>query len=49
MKNKNKKVCIECKEKEARYWASNFCEECFRELLSAKIQEEDLRTTEPIK
>jgi hypothetical protein len=33
--------CIECNEKEARYWSSNFCEDCFRELLKVKLEEEE--------
>jgi hypothetical protein len=34
-------ICIECKENEARYWSSSFCEDCFKELLKVKLEEED--------
>lgn len=35
------KYCVECGEREARYWNSNFCEDCFREILSDKMEEEE--------
>jgi ribosomal protein L34E len=34
-------LCIECKDHVARYWGSNLCEECFREILKEKIASED--------
>jgi hypothetical protein len=34
------KVCIECKERPARYWSSSFCEECFRKILQEKLDED---------
>lgn len=37
----SKKYCIECKERQARYWSSNFCEECFRKLLREKLNEDE--------
>lgn len=37
----SKKYCIECKERPARYWSSNFCEECFRKLLREKLDEDN--------
>lgn len=33
-------LCIECKERPARYWNSSFCEECFRILLQEKLNED---------
>ena len=36
------KDCIECKVRPARYWDSSFCEECFREVLRQKLDEEDI-------
>jgi hypothetical protein len=30
--NMEKKICIECNEKEATYWDKNFCEECAKEI-----------------
>lgn len=38
--NSAKHLCIECKDKIARYWGSHFCEDCFRELLKEKLNEE---------
>lgn len=33
------RTCVECKKRPARYWASSFCEDCFRKLLREKIEE----------
>lgn len=46
--NRVLKDCIECKVRPARYWASSFCEDCFRELLKEKLKEDD-RSNEPKK
>jgi ribosomal protein S14 len=35
------KRCVECKEHDARYWGSNLCEDCFREILKEKLDEEE--------
>lgn len=35
------KLCMECKDKPARYWGSSFCEDCFRELLRENLEKED--------
>jgi len=35
------KLCIECKEIEAREWRSNFCEKCFTEILNSKYKEKE--------
>lgn len=40
MKNNSVKLCIECKDKTARYWGSHFCEKCFRKILSEKLKED---------
>jgi GTP cyclohydrolase FolE2 len=40
------KTCIECKAREARYWGSHFCEDCFRELLTEKLDEDKFRQIE---
>ena len=37
----NRLKCIECKDAEARYWGSHFCEDCFRKVLQEKLEEED--------
>lgn len=44
-------ICIECKERPARYWSSSFCEECFRKALQEKNNEENRKenTKEPLK
>lgn len=34
-------TCIECKVREARHWRSNFCEDCFREILNSKLEDDD--------
>jgi ribosomal protein L34E len=34
------KVCVECKARPARYWGSNICEECYREMLKEKLENE---------
>jgi hypothetical protein len=33
-------LCVECKEKPAYHWAKSFCEDCFRKLLSEKLEKE---------
>lgn len=38
---KPEKVCIECEEGLGRYWGSNFCEDCFRQLLREHLADED--------
>lgn len=40
---KPEKVCIECKTGLGRYWGMNFCESCFRQLLTDHLAEEDKR------
>lgn len=40
---KPEKVCIECKTGLGRYWGRNFCESCFRQLLTDHLAEEDKR------
>lgn len=35
------KYCVECQEREARHWGSNFCEDCFREALKEKVEGEE--------
>jgi ribosomal protein L34E len=35
------KVCVECKERIARYGGSNLCEECYREMLKEKLENEE--------
>lgn len=32
--------CVECRIEDARYWGSNLCEKCFREILIEKMEEE---------
>lgn len=39
--NSETTLCIECKEEQARYWGSNFCELCFRKMLSEKLEEDE--------
>lgn len=34
------KTCIECKNRSARHWNSNFCEDCFREILKDTLIKE---------
>lgn len=43
---KQNKVCIECNKDLARYWGRNFCESCFRQLLTDHLNEEDKRHAE---
>ncbi|WP_165786667.1 hypothetical protein [Heyndrickxia camelliae] len=35
------KDCIECKVRPARYWGSSFCEECFKEVLKEKLENDN--------
>lgn len=37
------KSCIECDKDLARHWGNNFCEKCFRQLLTDHLAEEDKR------
>jgi hypothetical protein len=37
---KEPKTCVECKEKPATHWTKSFCEDCFRKLLSEKLENE---------
>jgi len=46
--NKDGKVCIECKTDLGRFFGRNFCEECFKELLKANLEEEDKRHAENV-
>jgi hypothetical protein len=34
-----KHVCVECKQEVARYWDNQLCEDCFREILKVKEEE----------
>lgn len=34
-------TCVECKKRDARYWGSNLCEECFRSYLREDIKRDD--------
>jgi hypothetical protein len=37
---KQPKLCVECKDRPAIHWTKSFCEDCFRKLLSEKLENE---------